>query len=122
MAGLEKPFFSGCDPPKMGWVQKVAVWFARLNKYRIFEDYNLSVSFEKMLDPQFFISGIHSPFTRPASPNTPSPVVLSSGIDSPYDVGSPEAGLARNEIEHMLIKLQIHAFSEQGIGNELDSL
>lgn len=75
-----------------------------------------------MLDPQFFISRIHSPFTRPASPNTPSHVVSSSGIESPYDVGSPEAGLARNEIEHMLIKLQIHAFSEQGIGNELDSL
>lgn len=75
-----------------------------------------------MLDPQFFISGINSSFTRPPSPNTPSPVVSSSGIESPYDDRSPEAGLARNEIEHMLIKLQILAFSEQGIGNELDSL
>lgn len=107
---------------KKGWVQKAAVWFAILNKYRIFEDYNSSVSFEKVLGPQFFISGIHSPFIRPASPNTPSPVVSSSGIESPHGVGSPEAGLVRNEIEHMLIKLQILAFSEQGIGNELDSL
>lgn len=75
-----------------------------------------------MLDPQFFISGIHSPFTRPASPKTPSPGVSSPGIESPYDVRSSEAGLARDEIEHMLIKLQILAFAEQGIGNELESL
>lgn len=122
MAELEKSFFSSCDPPKKGCVQKAAVWFTILNKYRIFEDYNLSFSFEKMLDPQFFISGIHSPFARPASPNTPSPVVSSSVIESPHNIGSPEAGLARNEIEHVLIKLQILAFSEQGIGNELDSL
>lgn len=88
-----------------------------------FEGYNLFLSFEeKMLDPQFFISGIHSPFTRPTSPKTPSPRVSSSGIESPYGVRSFEAGLARDEIEHMLIKLQILAFSEQGIGNELESL
>ncbi|KAK4687094.1 AMP deaminase, partial [Tremellales sp. Uapishka_1] len=63
-----------------------------------------------MIDPQRFIAGLQTPFTQPSSPaftrsNSPSPV-------------SPE----QLNHEKLLMELQMLAFSEHGIGSELEQL
>ncbi|WVQ85606.1 AMP deaminase [Cryptococcus sp. DSM 104549] len=70
-----------------------------------------------MLDPHLFISGLPSPFTRPSSPNRLSPDGRSPNATM------PSTPLDENgDAEQLLMKLQILAFAEGGIGSELEQL
>jgi hypothetical protein len=63
-----------------------------------------------MLDPHLFLTGMNgaqSPYTRPSSPAEISPM-------SPGNNGICS--------DKLLMELQMFAFSEHGIGSELESL
>lgn len=64
-----------------------------------------------MLDPHLFLRGMQSPYTHPSSP-----------VDDEINPLSPSPG--KNDIlnDKMLMQLQLLAFSEHGIGSELESL